>query len=90
MLTCRDVVQMASDYLDGQLSWRQRLGIRFHLLICDHCRRFMRQLTLVHSVLASGPEPPPAEAEVSALAERLYRHHQQRTGHRHELFFPPL
>ncbi len=82
MLTCRELVRtLASDYLDDQLNWRQRIGVRLHLLICDHCRRFVRQLTLVRGVLSRRPEPPPAETEVTALAERLYHLHEQRTGH---------
>ena len=85
MLSCRELVQIrASDYLDDQLSWRQRAGVRFHLLICNHCRRFMRQLALVRSVLARRPEPPTAEAEVRVLAERLYRQHQHQAGHPHK------
>jgi len=85
MLTCRELVhQHASDYLDGQLSWRRRLGVRFHLLICDHCRRFLRQLSLVQAVLARRPPPPVDDAEVSALAERLYHEHARRGGSRRQ------
>ncbi len=82
MLTCRELVQArASDYLDGQLNWRQRIGVRFHLLLCDHCRRFVRQLALVRKVLVRRPERPVAEADVTALAERLYRQHRHASGH---------
>jgi len=82
MLTCRELVQSrASDYLDSQLNWRARAGVRFHLLICDQCRRFMHQLALVRSLLAGRPEPEPEETEVRSLAERLYREHRHRAGH---------
>jgi predicted anti-sigma-YlaC factor YlaD len=82
MLTCRELVQsLASDYLDSQLNWRVRAGVRFHLLICHHCRRFMRQLALVRSLLAGRPEQEPGETEVRRLAERLYREHRHRAGH---------
>jgi anti-sigma factor ChrR (cupin superfamily) len=85
MLTCRELVQnLASDWLDSQLSWRQRIGVRFHLLICDHCRRFIRQLELVRGVLARRPELPLAEAEITALAEHLYHLHHHQAGHQHE------
>jgi len=84
MLTCRELAQSrASDYLDDQLRWRQRIGVRFHLLICDHCRRFVRQLELVRRVLARQPEPPAAAADVTALAEQLYHQHQRQAGQRH-------
>jgi hypothetical protein len=85
MLTCRDLVQIrASDYLDSQLNWRQRLGVRFHLLICDHCRLFLRQLRLMREVLARRPVPPVAEAEIKALAGHLHQQHQQPADHRHK------
>ena len=52
MLSCRDLAHRhASDYLDGQLGWRARLGVRFHLLICDRCRRFVAQLRKVRVLL---------------------------------------
>jgi predicted anti-sigma-YlaC factor YlaD len=82
MLTCRDLVQnLASDYLDVQLTWRQRAAVRFHLLICNHCRRFIRQLRLVRSLLARRSEPQPEESEVREIAERLYRRQQGSSGH---------
>jgi len=88
MLTCRELVQSrASDYLDSQLNWRARAGVRFHLLICDHCRRFMHQLAVVRNLLAAWPGPATEEAEeteVRSLAERLYREHRHRAGHPHE------
>jgi predicted anti-sigma-YlaC factor YlaD len=85
MLTCRELVQSrASDYLDGQLNWRARAGVRFHLLLCNHCRRFLRQLQLLRRLLGAWPEPAPREAEVRSLAERLYREHRHRADQPHE------
>ena len=46
MLTCKQQVAVSSDYLDGQLSFRQRLLVRHHLLFCPNCRRFIRQMRL--------------------------------------------
>lgn len=43
MLSCREVVEQASEYLDQEMSWRRRLQYRVHLLMCHHCRRFTRQ-----------------------------------------------
>lgn len=54
MLSCRELAHRhASDYLDGQLSWRARLGVRFHLMLCDNCRRFIAQLRKVRVLLRS-------------------------------------
>lgn len=41
MLTCKELVAHSSDYLDGQLTLRQRLVVRAHLAMCGNCRRFI-------------------------------------------------
>jgi len=44
MLTCREVTRtIATDEL-ASAGWRQRLSIRFHLLMCRHCRRYASQI----------------------------------------------
>ena len=40
MLTCKEQVARSSDYLDGQLSFGERLMVRHHLMFCRNCRRF--------------------------------------------------
>ncbi|PKA71827.1 putative zinc finger protein [Pseudomonas baetica] len=69
MLTCRQQVASSSDYLDGQLSFRQKLMVRHHLMFCLNCRRFIRQMKLMQATLKAMPEKP--EDGVDALAERL-------------------
>ena len=51
MLKCRDVATLASDYIDGDLPWRNRLAVRMHLMMCDACTRYVRQLRHVIAVL---------------------------------------
>ena len=69
MLTCKEQVARSSDYLDGQLTFRERLLVRHHLMFCPNCRRFIRQMRLMHATLKILPEPP--IDDVDALAERL-------------------
>ncbi|NWD60089.1 anti-sigma factor [Pseudomonas sp. IPO3774] len=69
MLTCKEQVAHSSDYLDGQLTFRERLLVRHHLMFCPNCRRFIRQMRLMQATLKILPEPP--IADVDALAERL-------------------
>lgn len=69
MLTCKEQVARSSDYLDGQLSFRERLMMRHHLMFCPNCRRFIRQMRLMQATLRVMP-PKPVE-DVEALAERL-------------------
>ncbi|WP_242166951.1 MULTISPECIES: zf-HC2 domain-containing protein [unclassified Pseudomonas] len=69
MLTCKEQVARSSDYLDGQLTFRERLLVRHHLMFCPNCRRFIRQMRLMQATLKIMPEEPVKDAE--ALADRL-------------------
>lgn len=73
MLKCRDVPQQTTSLLAGQLDWRQRLALRLHLLICGHCRRYVRQL---RRLLAGLPlmHGEASDAEVDAVVRRVCDH----------------
>lgn len=71
MLTCKELVAHSSDYLDGQLTLRQRLAVRAHLAMCGNCRRFIRQMKLTQAVIRQMPDEE--LPELDALAERLAR-----------------
>ncbi|MEQ3724942.1 zf-HC2 domain-containing protein [Alcanivorax sp.] len=45
MLKCKDLVAKADALVDGApMTMRERLAMRMHLLMCHHCRRYVRQL----------------------------------------------
>ena len=69
MLTCKEQVARSSDYLNGQLTFRERLLVRHHLMFCPNCRRFIRQMRLMQATLRILPQPPVDDAD--ALAQRL-------------------
>ena len=75
MLSCKELVAHSSDYLDGQLRLRERIGVRAHLAMCGHCRRFIRQMKLSQAVLRQLPEQP--VPELDALAEKLARQRRE-------------
>lgn len=75
MLSCKELVAHSSDYLDGQLRLRERIGVRAHLAMCVHCRRFIRQMKLSRDVLRQLPEQP--VPELDALAEKLARQRRE-------------
>lgn len=55
MLKCRDVLAQGSLYIDGASSVRERFALHGHLLICGHCRRFIRALRLTRATAALMP-----------------------------------
>lgn len=62
MLTCREVSQQASEYLDGNLPWHRRVGLRVHLFMCRHCRAFIHNMEQTRRVLnAQKPIDPDEE-----------------------------
>ncbi|RJG14049.1 anti-sigma factor [Pseudomonas cavernicola] len=69
MLSCKELVAHSSDYLDAQLSFRERIAVRTHLAICWKCRRFIRQMRLTQAVLRRLPDA--AIPELEPLAARL-------------------
>lgn len=71
MLKCNEVVERADELVDGTpLSFRQRWALRLHLMMCHHCRRYVRQLRLLVQSLRRSPEPASAE-EVDQVMRQL-------------------
>lgn len=50
MLSCKEVAHLASQAFDTPLTWRQRWGMRLHLLVCQLCRRYVDQLCFLERV----------------------------------------
>jgi hypothetical protein len=71
VLSCRDVTELATRYMEGDLSLRARLAMRLHLTLCGMCRAYLDQLQKTVRLLNTGPKPPPApevEARVVSAA----------------------
>jgi glutaredoxin 3 len=51
MLSCQQISERASDYLNGDLPWWARLEAKLHLFLCDRCRRHLHQIHLVVGAL---------------------------------------
>ena len=43
-MTCREVVELLSDYLDGGLAPRTRARVEAHLEACPECTAYLAQL----------------------------------------------
>ena len=49
MLSCKHASQLLSQSLDRRLTLRERVGLRLHLMVCDVCERFGKQLAQIRS-----------------------------------------
>lgn len=47
MLDCKHASRLVSQSMDRRLSLRERLGLRLHLLLCDACTQFSRQMMVL-------------------------------------------
>lgn len=47
MLVCKEAARLISDACQRPLTWRERIALRVHLVACDACRNFKRQMRLV-------------------------------------------
>ena len=50
-LDCRDVTHLVLAAEDRRLTWRERLGVRLHMAICEACPRFARQVSLMRAAV---------------------------------------
>ena len=55
-LTCREVVELVTDYLEGALSGRDRRRFERHIAGCDGCTTYLAQMRLAIEALGRVPE----------------------------------
>lgn len=81
MLKCREFTSLASEYVDGQLSPSRRFAMRFHLLICNHCRRFIRGWRQTVDILKrlERSQAEPSESLITRIDDALTQRLAERT-----------
>jgi predicted anti-sigma-YlaC factor YlaD len=71
MLTCRDLTELVTNYLERRLSWRERLQVELHLGMCRDCRAYLHQMRETIRTLHELP-PDPVRPDVrDKLLERF-------------------
>jgi anti-sigma factor RsiW len=70
-LSCRQVLEQLSDFLDGELPPERTIQLREHLKECRACEQFGGRVgALITTLRAHAPPAPPA-AVVERLQHRL-------------------
>jgi len=49
--SCKDVSELVSQSLDRKLSLRERITVRLHLMMCDMCTNYRRQILFMHQAV---------------------------------------
>ncbi|HXC80204.1 MAG TPA: zf-HC2 domain-containing protein [Candidatus Acidoferrum sp.] len=66
-MTCRQVVELMTDYLDGALASDDRARFEAHIAGCDGCQAYLAQMRATRKVvgtLAEAPVPKTVEDEL--------------------------
>jgi anti-sigma factor RsiW len=73
-MTCQELVELVTAYLDGTLSAQERQEFDEHLALCPGCDRYLEQLRVTIALLGELPEDSlsgPVRAELlEAFAAR--------------------
>ncbi len=68
MLTCKQITELVSDYVEKRLPLWDRMRFEMHVGMCKHCREYLRQMKLTVRALGEIPaEPPPPEVRDELL-----------------------
>lgn len=57
MLTCKETSMLLSQAQDQRLRLRNRLSLRLHLMLCDGCTNFRKQLEFIRVALRRYRDP---------------------------------
>ena len=71
MLSCQDITEIVTDYVEGRMSFGTRVKFHFHLGMCTHCRRYLRQMRQTIQMSASLPREPAPQAVRDELMRRF-------------------
>jgi predicted anti-sigma-YlaC factor YlaD len=68
-LTCRELVEIVTDYLEGAMELEERIRFEKHLVLCDGCAIYVEQMRDVISLTGSLREEHVPENAREALLD---------------------
>jgi anti-sigma factor RsiW len=68
---CRDLAEIASNYIDGELNGRQNLSVKMHLMMCKDCRTFIGNLRASSNLLSAHSSGRADEEFLRRIDERV-------------------
>jgi anti-sigma factor RsiW len=80
-VTCRQLVEVLTDYLEGVLDPRRRADIERHIVICRGCANYVDQMRSTIDLLGRVAAEEPADADAEALL-RIFRDWRERRAPR--------
>ncbi len=77
-MSCEELSEELSAYLDGELSPRERAALKAHLERCSRCREELASLRAVSQLVGSLPQVQPSQAFSQALGREISAHGRRR------------
>lgn len=68
-LTCQEMVELVTGYLEGSLGWRDRRRVSKHLDACAACTRYVEQMRETLALLGTVPVDTLSPAAQSTLLD---------------------
>ena len=70
-LTCRDIAERITDYLDDRLPMPAKFRMASHMASCGDCHAYLKQILLVRNTLARLPKRGPSTATRLCLRQHF-------------------
>ncbi len=71
-LSCQDVAEVITEYLEGAMPWSTRIRFHMHLGLCNACRNYLKQMKYTVQTLGKLPTDP-ISPEVREALLRQFR-----------------
>lgn len=86
MMSCAQITEQVTAYLDRSMPLRQRMAFQMHMWMCTHCRRYLRQVRTTVALTGRLPTDPIPEDVREDLVRALMAIH---TGGAEPVTMPP-
>lgn len=71
MLTCQELTELVTEYLDGRMPFARRMQFQLHLGMCRHCRAYLEQMKATVRTLGKLPAESMPDDVKAELLRRL-------------------
>ena len=73
--SCREMAELVTDYLEGDLPWHRRIAARAHLFLCLACAHYFDQMRRTINLLRKAPAVPLTPEREDALIQSVSPRH---------------
>jgi predicted anti-sigma-YlaC factor YlaD len=84
VLTCQELTELVTDYLEGRMPLRRRLAFRLHIGMCSRCRTYLKQMNTTIRVLGRFPVDP-LPPDVAKAMQHQFRNWKSQDGRRDDV-----